>query len=116
MGRRTRKKGIEVKKNKKLKATTDRNHRVNFDPNLLNRHFNADRPSQNCTNDISYIWTPEGWFYLAVILDLHSRRVIAWTVSNRMKRDLAIRALELAVALRQPPKGCVHHADRWSVY
>ena len=66
--------------------------------------------------DISYIWTREGWLYLAVVLDLYSRRVIGWAVSNRMKRDLAIRALEMAVALRKPPKGCIHHSDRGSQY
>jgi len=61
---------------------------------------------------ISYVGTREGWLYLAVILDLHSRRAIGWAVSNRMKRDLAIRALKMAVALRSPPKGCIHHTDR----
>ena len=66
--------------------------------------------------DISYIWTQEGWLYLAVVLDLYSRRVIGWAVSNHMKRDLAIRALDMAVALRKPPKGCIHHSDRGSRY
>lgn len=66
--------------------------------------------------DINYIWTSEGWLYLAVILDLYSRRVIGWAVSNRMKRDLAIRALDMAVALRQPARGCVHHTDCGSQY
>ena len=66
--------------------------------------------------DISYIWTREGWLYLSVVLDLYSRRVIGWAVSNRMKRDLAIRALKMAVALRKPPKGCIHHSDRGSQY
>ena len=66
--------------------------------------------------DISYVWTREGWLYLAVILDLHSRRVIGWAVSNRMKRDLAIRALNMAIALRRPPKGCIHHTDRGRQY
>ncbi|NOR63171.1 MAG: DDE-type integrase/transposase/recombinase [Rhodobacteraceae bacterium] len=64
--------------------------------------------------DISYIWTHEGWLYLAVVLDLYSSRVIGWAVSNRMKNDLAIRALDMAVALRKPPKGCIHHSDRGS--
>ena len=58
----------------------------------------------------------EGWLYLAVILDLYSRRIIGWAVSNRMKRDLAIQALDMAVALRQPPEGCIHHTDRGSQY
>ena len=76
----------------------------------------ADRPNQKWAGDISYIWTREGWLYLAVILDLHSRRVIGWAVSNRMKRDLAIRALKMAIALRSPPFGCIFHSDRGSQY
>jgi transposase InsO family protein len=66
--------------------------------------------------DITYVWTREGWVYLAVILDLHSRRVIGWAISNRMKKDLAIRALNMAIALRRPPRGCIHHTDRGSQY
>ena len=108
--------GIEVKRNKKFKATTDSNHSLNIAPNLLNRDFRADEPNQKWASDISYVWTREGWLYLAVILDLHSRRVIGWAVSNRMKRDLAIRALNMAIALRRPPKGCIHHTDRGSQY
>lgn len=116
VGRLMRQNAITVKRNKKFKATTDSNHRFNIAPNLLNRDFAADQPNQKWAGDISYIWTQEGWLYLAVILDLHSRRVIGWAVSNRLKRDLAIRALEMAIALRQPPKGCVHHTDRGSQY
>ena len=84
--------------------------------NLLNRNFTADRPNQKWVVDISYVWTREGWLYLAVVLDLHSRRVIGWAVSNRMKRDLAIRALNMAIALRRPPRDCIHHSDRGSQY
>jgi putative transposase len=62
------------------------------------------------------IWTGEGRLYLTAILDLNSRRVIGWAVSNRMKRDLAIKALDMAVAFRQPPKDCIHHTDRGSQY
>ena len=65
---------------------------------------------------ISYVWTAEGWLYLAVILDLHSRRVVGWAVSDRMKKDLAIRALEMAVRLRNPPPGCMFRSDRGSQY
>ena len=131
VGRLMQENGIEVKRNKKFKATTDSNHSFNIAPNLLNRDFAADRPNQKWAGDISYVWTREGWLYLAVILDLHSRRVIGWApsrqilhgkiacramVSNRMKRDLAIRALNMAIALRRPPKGCIHHTDRGSQY
>lgn len=116
IGRLMHENSITVKRNKKFKATTDSNHSFNIAPNLLNREFSADRPNQKWAGDISYIWTQEGWLYLAVILDLHSRRVIGWAVSNRMKRDLAIRALNMAIALRRPPKGCIHHTDRGSQY
>ena len=116
VGRLMRENGIEVKRNKKFKATTDSNHSFNIAPNLLDRDFTAEHPNQKWAADISYVWTREGWLYLAVILDLHSRRVVGWAVSNRMKRDLAIRALKMAINLRQPPKGCIHHTDRGSQY
>ena len=116
VGRLMRQNGISVVRTRKYKVTTDSNHKFNIAPNLLNRNFSADRPNQKWVVDISYIWTREGWLYLAVVLDLYSRRVIGWAVSNRMKRDLAIRALNMAIALRRPPKGCIHHSDRGSQY
>jgi len=116
IGRLMRDNGITVKRNRKYKATTDSNHSFNIAPNLLARDFTADRPNQKWAGDISYVWTQEGWLYLAIILDLHSRRVVGWAVSDRMKRDLAIRALNMAIALRRPPRDCVHHTDRGSQY
>jgi transposase InsO family protein len=116
VGRLMRENGIVVERTRKFKATTDSDHTFNIAPNLLDRDFMADRPNQKWAGDISYIWTREGWLYLAVILDLHSRRVIGWAVSNRMKRDLAIRALKMAIALRSPPFGCIFHSDRGSQY
>jgi transposase InsO family protein len=129
VGRLMRQNGIFVVRTRKHKVTTDSNHKFNIAPNLLNRDFTADKPNQKWVIDISYIWTREGWLYLAAVLDLHSRRVIGWAVSNRMKRDsltagdckaiterLAIRALDMAVALRKPPKGCIYHSDRGSQY
>ncbi len=111
-----RKNGIVVKRIHKFKAKTDSDHIFNISPNLLEHDFTADRPNQKWAGDISYIWTCEGWLYLAVILDLRSRRVIGWAVSDRMKRNLAIRALKMAIALRSPPPGCVFHSDRGSQY
>lgn len=121
--------GIPVERSQKYKVTTDSNHAFNIAPNLLNRDFMADALNQKWAGDVSVahwartngafngqLWTREGWLYLAVILDLHSRRVIGWAVSNRKKRDLAIRALQMSVALRQPPRGCIHHTDRGSQY
>ncbi|SEP62250.1 Transposase InsO and inactivated derivatives [Thalassovita taeanensis] len=116
IGRLMRENDIKIIRTRKYKATTDSNHRFNIAPNLLDQGFSSDGPNQKWAGDISYIWTSEGWLYLAVILDLYSRRVIGWAVSNRMKRDLAIRALDMAVALQQPPKGCIHHTDRGSQY
>ena len=114
VGRLMRQNGISVVRTRKHKVTTDSDHKFNIAPNLLDRDFTADQPNQKWAGDISYVWTREGWLYLAVILDLHSRRVIGWAVSNRMKRDLAIRALKMAIAFRAPPKGCIHHTDRGS--
>lgn len=107
---------IRVVRPRKYRATTNNNHRLNISPNLLDRDFSASGPNQRWAGDISYIWTREGWLYLAVLIDLYSRRVIGWAVSNRMKKDLAIRALDMAINLRQLPPGCIHHTDRGSQY
>ena len=116
IGRLMRENGIVAIRTRKYKVTTDSNHTLAVAPNLLDRDFSATAPNQKWAGDITYIWTSEGWLYLAVILDLYSRRIIGWAVSNRMKRDLAIRAMDMAVALRQPPKGCIHRTDRGSQY
>jgi putative transposase len=116
VGRLMRQNGISVVRTHKHKVTTDSNHKFNIGPNLLKQNFAADRPNQKWVVDISYIWTREGCLYLAVVLDLYSRRVIGWAVSNRMKRNLAIRALNMAIALRRQPRGCIHHSDRGSQY
>ena len=100
VGRLMRDNGIKIIGTQKYKGTTDSNHAFNIAPYLLDQGFYAEIPGQKWAGDISYIWTSEGWLYLAVILDLYSRQVIGWAVSNRMKRDLAIRALDMAVALR----------------
>ena len=99
-----------------FKRTTDSDHAFKIAPNLLQQDFSASAPNQKWAGDITYIWTREGWVYLAVIIDLFSRRVIGWAISNRMKQDLAIRALNMAVALRRPPPGCIHHTDRGAQY
>ncbi len=116
VGRLMAENGICAVRTKKYKRTTDSAHSFNVAPNLLDQDFSADGPNQKWAGDISYIWTGEGWLYLAVVIDLWSRRVIGWAVSDRMKRDLAIRALEMAINLRQPPSGCIHHTDRGSQY
>ena len=116
VGRLMRDNRIYVVRTHKYKATTDSHHRFNIAPNVLDRNFTIHLPNQKWAGDISYIWTAEGWLYLAVMIDLHSRRVIGWVVSNRLKRDLALQALDRAVALRNPPPACIHHTDRGSQY
>jgi transposase InsO family protein len=116
VGRLMRENGITVERTRKFKATTDSDHTFNIAPNLLDRDFMTEATHQQWAGGISYIWAREGWLYLAVILDLHSRRVIGWAVSNRMKRDLAIRTLKMAIAFRAPPTGCIFHSDRGSQY
>jgi transposase InsO family protein len=108
--------GIKPVRTRRHKVTTDSNHRLGVAANWLDGNFVADAPNQKWAGDITYIWTHEGWLYLAVILDLHSRRVVGWAVSDRMKKDLAIRALDMAVRLRNPPEGCLFHSDRGSQY
>ena len=116
VGRLMKENGICAVRTRKYKRTTDSDHAFNIAPNLLDQDFSATGPNQKWAGDISYIWTGEGWLYLAVIIDLYSRRVIGWAVSDRMKRDLAIQALQMAINLRQPPPGCLHHTDRGSQY
>tara|TARA_R110000850_G_scaffold38800_27_gene100999 strand:+ start:6783 stop:7640 length:858 start_codon:yes stop_codon:yes gene_type:complete len=116
VGRLMRINGIRPVRTRRHKVTTNSNHSLGIAPNLLDGNFAADMPNRKWAGDISYVWTAEGWLYLAVILDLHSRRVIGWAVSDRMKKDLAIRALDMAVNLRQPAEGCIFHSDRGSQY
>ena len=116
VGRLMRENDIRIVRTHKFKRTTNSNHNHNIAPNLLDGDFQATGPNQKWAGDISYLWTAEGWLYLAVIIDLYSRRVIGWAVSDRLKRDLPIEALKRAIALRQPPPGVIHHSDRGSQY
>lgn len=105
-----------VIRSRKFKRTTDSDHAFNIAPNLLQQDFTASGPNQKWAGDITYVWMREEWVYLTVIIDIFSRRVIGWAIRNRMKQDLALRALNMAIAIRRPPPGCVHHTDRGSQY
>ena len=107
---------LMVKQKRKYKATTDSKHQLPVAENVLNRQFNPTGPNQVWGTDITYLWTQEGWVYLAVVIDLYSRRVVGWAMDRRMKKALVIRALLMAVNLRQPPPGLIHHSDRGSQY
>ena len=85
-------------------------------PNLLGQEFVAERPDQVWLADVTYLWTDEGWLYLACVLDLYSRGVVGWAMSERNDRQLVIAALGMADVQRRPARGLVHHSDRGSVY
>lgn len=107
---------IKVMSTQKYKRTTDSNHGFPFAENLLGQDFVVKTPNQKWVSDISYIWTREGWLYLAIVIDLYSRKVIGWATCDRLKRELALRALRMALMRRRPPAGCIHHSDRGSQY
>jgi len=111
-----KKAGVAFKYRKKFKKTTDSNHKLPVAPNLLERNFSTDRPNAVWCTDITYLWTVQGWLYLAVIIDLYSRKVVGWAMSPRMKTALAIEALSMAFFRRKPPRGLIHHSDRGSQY
>jgi len=107
---------LKVKQKRKYKVTTDSKHHLPVADNVLDRKFSPQAPNQAWGTDITYLWTQEGWIYLAVVIDLYSRRVVGWAMDRRMKKALVIRALMMAINLRKPPPGLIHHSDRGSQY
>jgi len=107
---------VQARQRKKYKVTTNSNHRQPVFDNLLNREFEVALPDQIYAADVTYIWTQEGWLYLAVVIDLCSRKVVGWSMSSRMKAQLVCDALQMAIWRRQPNAGLIHHSDRGSQY
>ena len=108
--------GLKARQKRRYKRTTDSYHTHPVAANVLAGDFYTDRPNQKWAADISYVWTREGWLYLAVVMDLYARRIVGWSLSDRLKQDLAIKALSQAIALRNPAPGLIHHSDRGSQY
>jgi transposase InsO family protein len=109
--------GLRAKQKRTFKVkTTDSNHDRPVAPNLLEQDFEAQQPNQKWVTDITYIPTVEGWLYLAVIMDLYSRRIVGWAMSDSLERQLVISALHMALQARRPPPGLLHHSDRGSQY
>jgi putative transposase len=106
--------GLKALQKRRYKKTTDSCHGGPVAANLLDQDFTCDGPDQKWGADISYIWTSEGWLYLAIVLDLFSRRIVGWATSDRLKKDLALNAMRRAIAMRRPPPGLIHHSDRGS--
>jgi putative transposase len=111
-----RQEGIVGRKKRRFRRTTDSNHPDPIAPNILERNFEVELPNTAWVTDVTYVWTHEGWLYLAAILDLFSRRVVGWAVSANNDRALALGALDRATSARMPSPGWVHHSDRGSVY
>lgn len=109
-------KNLRPKAARKFRVTTNSNHGHPLAENLLNRDFTASRPNQKWTQDITYIWTKEGWLYLAVVIDLFSRMVIGWSMAERMGQELVLKAFTMAICRRAYPEGILVHSDRGSQY
>lgn len=107
---------IRAKSARKWRATTQSSHRLPVAENTLDRGFSVSQPNRVWAGDISYVWTAQGWLYLAVVLDLYSRAVIGWSMGERLTADLATQALTMALWRRKPARGLLHHSDRGIQY
>lgn len=108
--------GLKVKQRGAYKATTQRDENAEAAVNLLNQNFNPPSPNQVWAGDITYLKTTEGWLYLAVVMDLYSRRIVGWAIDKRMTTSLISEAISRAIAIRGVHKGLVFHSDRGSQY
>lgn len=108
--------GLHAHRRRRYRVTTDSAHDRPVAPHVLQRDFHSNTPNEKWVADITYIPTGEGWLYLAVIIDLYARRVVGWALSDRLKEDLTLKALDQAIRQRQPPRGLLHHSDRGSQY
>jgi putative transposase len=111
-----RENGLRARQRRRFKRTTDSLHAFPVAPNLLDQDFAAERPDEKWGADISYVWTREGWLYLAVVIDLFARRVVGWAVGDRLHKELALAALRRALVVRRPEAGLLHHSDRGGQY
>jgi transposase InsO family protein len=106
--------GVQVRHRKKFKVTTNSNHKHPVFPNLVDQQFAVPQIDQVYASDVTYIWTQEGWLYLAVVMDVCSRKIVGWSMSSQMKAQLVCDALTMAIWQRRPKAGLIHHSDRGS--
>jgi len=117
VGRLMREHGLSSRKRRPFRVcTTDSKHPLPIAPNLLDRDFHASAPNQKWLADLTYVPTAEGWLYLALVLDLYSRKIVGWAMSETMPQELTLKALHVALGWRDPPEGLLHHTDRGSQY
>ena len=108
--------GLEGLPRKRFKTTTVSDSSLPVAPDLLGRDFDSKAPNQVWVADITYVRTARGWLYLAVLIDLYSRRVVGWNVDSHVRTELCLSALRMALALRDPDAGLIHHSDRGCQY
>jgi putative transposase len=111
-----REEGLQSRRKRRFKVTTDSRHDHPVARNILARNFQADAPNERWVGDVTYVWTREGWLYVAAILDLFSRRVVGWSADGRIDGGLVSSALTMALLTREPKPGLLHHSDRGSQY
>jgi len=111
-----RENNIIAKTKKKYKVTTNSKHNNPIAPDLLCKNFVAGRENEVWTSDITYIWTKEGWLYLAVILDIYSRKIVGWSLEKHLRSELVKKALLKAISIRNPAPGLIFHSDRGVQY
>jgi putative transposase len=108
--------GVKARQKRKFRKTTDSHHGQPVAENIIERNFEVNAPNEVWVTDITYIWTREGWLYLAAILDLFARRVVGWATSSSLHRNLTLEALHAALRDRDVTPGLVHHSDRGCQY
>jgi putative transposase len=108
--------GLQARYPKRFQVTTDGRHGEPVSPNLLDRQFDVAAPDLVWTTDITYVWTLEGWMYVAIVVDLFSRQVVGWAADGHMRASLCVQALQMAFWRRKPAPGLLHHSDRGSQY
>lgn len=108
--------GLRTRYSRRYRVTTDSNHRQPIAPNLLNRCFESDAADRIWVGDTTYLRAGSSWLYLAVLLDVYSRRVVGWSLSSRNDEALVRQALERALSSRRPARGWIHHTDRGGTY
>jgi len=104
--------GLCARKRRRFVQTTDSRHTQPVAPNLLERDFSPGQPHSTWATDITYVWTRQGWLYLAVVMDLFSRRIVGWSMSENIDRHLVLNALDMALKGRRPGRDLLHHSDR----
>lgn len=111
-----RQEGLSARPPRRYRATTDSKHTLPVAPNVVARRFHADGPNRVWVTDMTYVWTWEGWLFLAAIVDVFSRRIVGWAIADHLRTELPLEALGMALGIRQPQQGLVHHSDRGCQY